>query len=313
MLIGIVMISNLAFGFDESQLQAELERAQHGDCSSQIEVANYYYNQKEFQTALYWLNKVMDNKGKNTDSPKGYACQCLGLMYLYGQGVPQSMDVAEIWWQRGVDYKDYGCADDLIWLYEIASKKDGQKAFQARIKAADLGNYESALIVAMQYEFGSANPKYPVVEKNYAKAINYYRKYSNELESQTRTKQADQNGEVYYTMKCDCLIDYKLAIAYFIGENGVTKDYELAVVYLTRSINSYLDPKPGRMSAPERMINIGKRQLTDDELGDAMWKLSICYRFGRGVRESAIKALEWTQKAAEKGNKNAINLLNKNN
>jgi TPR repeat protein len=226
-------------------------------------------------------------------------------MYFDGNGVSSSLDEAEKWWLRGSEYNDKGSAHNLSWIYENTTKKNAQKAFEYRIKHADLGGYESALVVAKLYEFGNTSEKYPDVQIDYAKAIEYYEKYSESLQSSSRTRKTDNDGNSYDVNKSNFLIDYKLANAYFSGQDGVTKDYDKAYLYLTKSVNSYLYPK--------YQINVGKRKLTDEELGDAMWKLSVCYRFGRGVTQSAIKALEWTQKAAEKGNQNAINLLNTNN
>jgi TPR repeat protein len=280
MLIGIVMISNLAFGFDESQLQTKLSEARNGSCDSQIQVAEYYYNQKDYQTALQWLNMVIDNTAPNTQSEKGQACHYLGHLYYYGYEVSQSLDDAEKWWLQGVEYKNERSAYDLTCIYEGSIKKNAQKAFEYRIKDADMGGYDSALVVAKLYEFGNNSEKYPAITIDYAKAIEYYEKYSESLQLSSRTRKTDNEGNYYYVCKSNFLINYKLATAYFSGQDGVTKNYDKACLYLNKSINSYLYPK--------YQINVGTRQLTDEELGDAMWKLSVCYRFGRGVTQNPI-------------------------
>jgi TPR repeat protein len=303
--VGFVSIINVAFGFDESQLQAELEQAQNGNCYSQIDLAKYYYNQKDYTSALQWLNRVIDNP--QTDTKKGVACLYLGVMCAEGCGVSKSLDNAEMWWKQGLEYEELDrrlCAYNLSWLYESTIKKNPQKAFYYRIKDADLGGYESALVVAKLYEFGNTGEKYPNVRIDYAKAIEYYEKYLKNIFSYG-SEQVDENGVRHFIEKVDPLIAYKVAKAYFNGTDGVKQDYGKAAEYFKSCIEPYSHAMECR--------NVSERLLTDEELGDAMWNLSICYRFGRGVTQNAISAYKLAKKASEKGNQNAINLLKNNN
>ena len=89
---------------------------------------------------------------------------------------------------------------------------------------------------------------------------------------------------------------YKLGSWYFKGESNLSQNYD-------RAYNLFNEALEMNERSEE------SKKLTQEEEGDILWNLSICYRFGRGVEKDELIARRYVKKAAEKGNKDAISLL----
>ena len=92
--------------------------AEKGDIGAQFSLARVYYDgsrtiPRNFGRALFYFGAVArqhwskDGKiiGKESSGKTlfGAAASYLGLMHMRGEGVPQSLEKAKIWFQRGVE------------------------------------------------------------------------------------------------------------------------------------------------------------------------------------------------------------------
>lgn len=303
MLIGFLLNSIVCYG--ETNLQERITEANKGNASAQKSLVRYYYNNNEYSSCKEWATKLLNNTEANKEG-RVTANLYLGLLYANGKGVGKSRQTAIEYLKNGVELESAECADLLSQIYEIDSEnRDLTKAFEWLKKSAELGDYQNALLVAMYYEnglgkFNKSNLNFPEISVNYPVAIKYYELYIKNLPSYL----PNPERKYQYKSRHDPEIEYKIANAYFYGENGVEQNYEKAASYLELFINDNGDIN-GYM---ERAIT-----LPDQKVGECLWNLSTCYRFGRGVVQNELTARKLIRKAAEKGNEKAINFLNKDN
>jgi len=301
--------------FADDYIQKYLSEAEKGESRSQLELVRYYYKAKENSQVEYWGMKLLDNE-KGTDNEKGIVCEILGLMYIPDRRVRQEDNVfhyaktyagvdekTEKYWKLGVDFGNSSCAFHLAKAYEY--RKDKDKAFEWYVKAADLGDNESCRLVARQYDDFStdnadslANMRIANLKPDIVKSVMYYEKYIMSLRDYFVNK--DSNILVKEKDPAICCL---LAEIYFYGRDKIMKDYLRAVSYYENALSYELE------NMPDVEYKIVSRKLTDEEMGEAMWNLSTCYRFGRGVVKNELKAYRLTRMAAEKGNEKAIKLL----
>lgn len=80
---------------------------------------------------------------------------------------------------------------------------------------------------------------------------------------------------------------YQMGIYYYSGE-FISRDYEKAVEYFKKALDS--------------------KYLLNDAKGDICKRLSVCYRFGRGVKANEVLADEYTRMGASFGNPDATKI-----
>lgn len=129
------------------------------------------------------------------------------------------------------------------------------------------------------------------------KALHYYNKYLSLVESQKR--------DGHRQISVEPTTKYKVSNMYYWGQNGVEQNYEKALSIFESII---------REDANKEMyfLSDGEQWLSDEEIGEVYWLMSVCYRFGRGVVKNSLAAMKYTNKAAKNGNKKAIELLKNN-
>lgn len=291
LLLVLLPISKEAFGMTSVS-------SEETDHKKAFELGKKYYKEKNYAGAVKWFNQVIEDSSASKLT-KGEACEYLGVMYHNGGDIPVSIDEAERWWIKGVE--DYGsryCGNHLIRIYESGTvrPKDLREAFKWRKKNAELGECESALIVGQAYETGNSINGYPAVERNNTEAIKFYLKFLNSWSSYLFNKgsRVDEFRKIVPT------IEYKVGYAYLNGTDGLPQDYEAAVETFRSLVDNVeaFENKKGE-----------KTLLSDAEIGEVMWDLGVCYRFGRGVTKNDLSARKWTRKAAERGNQKALKLL----
>jgi TPR repeat protein len=111
--------------------------------------------------AMVWYRKAAD---------QGFAPSefDLGVMYAEGEGVRPDPATALVWFRKAADH---GFLDAQVRLGEMAFvNSDFPEAFRWFKKAADQGDERAAFNVGSLYQTGRG------VEKNEAKAVEYYRK-----------------------------------------------------------------------------------------------------------------------------------------
>lgn len=299
----LIVLLNAIVSYGEINVQERIAEANKGDASAQASLVRYYYGNKEYGSCTEWAMTLVNNTGTNKDQ-RITANLYLGLLYANGEGVDKSRQMAISYLENGVKLESADCADILSQIYEIDSEnRNLTKAFEWLKKSAELGDYQNAYSIAVHYEIGSgkfkkSNLNFPEPITNYQMAIKYYELYIENLPFY----KPNPEHEYQRKRRHDPEIEYKIANAYFYGEIGVAPNYEKAIKYY----NIFIDGNGDTNSYMKRGVT-----MSDQKLGEALWNLSTCYRFGRGVVKNELTARKLIRKAAEKGNEKAINFLNK--
>lgn len=269
-----------------TNLQEIIAKALDGDASYQSKLVDYYYNTtKNYMEAVRWC-KIMAENSNAKENNKEYANYILGICAYYGRCSEKSIKKAITWWKRGVENKSGRCAWILAYVY-VKDLKDSIEAIKWYKRSAELKNKEAAYFLAQLYENGfetsnGTNVFYPNVDRNISQAEKYYAIYLGEF--------FDENHN-------NSKLLYKLAKWNYFGEGNLPQNY-------TRALGLFISAIKYNDNCKEEY------KLSTDEECDALWKISICYRFGRGVEKDELTARRYVKKAAEKGNKNAKALLN---
>lgn len=306
-IIGLVCALG-AFALTPEELSKYTVKAEEGDDYSQMLIMDHFQRKKDYQTANKWAHTLHDNTSAS-EKRRGMACQYLGVNAYNGNGMTESTDDARNWWKLGAELGDDHSARLMAEIHDdsrLPALLDRAEAWIWYVKAADLGNNHCCRLVARQYDeappAGNAvrpDSIYPGLTRNIALSTKYWEKF---LSSRKSYKPAE-GGYVGYYRKGYPDIYYLLAGRYFTGEDGVTQDFAKAVEYYVEAVNTTEHTEHNAADA---------RPLTDEETGEAMWRISTCYRFGRGVVQNELTARKWTRRAAAKGHRAARQLLGKN-
>lgn len=272
------------------KLQQTIEKASRGESSYQSDLVDYYYNTaKNYSEAIKWCNILIANQNAK-DYNKEYANRILGHCAFKGAGMEKSIDNAITYWKRGVEYKGGSCALSLARVY-ASQLKDSIESIKWYKHAADLENKTAAYYLAQLYENGfvlTSNDTpiyYPNIGKDISQASKYYDIYIKNM------------GYNWSGVPTNSKLLYKLARWHYSGEGSLAKNYFRAFELLNSAVESNENSKE-------------EYKLSSEEEGDALWCISVCYRFGRGVEKDELIARRYVKRAAEKGNENAISLLN---
>lgn len=271
------------------KLQQTIEKASRGESSYQSDLVDYYYNTaKNYSEAIKWCNVLIANQNAK-DNNKEYANRILGNCAFKGTGMEKSIDNAITYWKRGVEYKGGACALSLARVY-ASQLKDSIESIKWYKHAADLENKTAAYYLAQLYENGYIMTQngikiyYPNIDKDIYQASKYYDIYINHM------------GYNWSGVPTNSKLLYKLAMWHYTGEGGLVKNYARAIDLLNTAVESNVNCKE-------------EYKLSSEDEGNALWYISICYRFGRGVEKDELIARRYVKRAADKGNVNAKSLL----
>lgn len=272
-----------------ANLPLTIEKASKGESSSQSDLVDYYYNTaKNYNEAIHWCNILIENVDAKEHS-KEYANRILGYCAYEGTGMNKSLDDAIRYWKQGVQFKGGSCALSLARIY-AKELRDSIESINWYKKSAELENKNAAYFLAQLYEAGyilGANGEkiyYPNILKDMSNAAKYYDVYIKNM------------GYSWSGVPTNSKLLYKLARWHYAGEGNMIKDYTKAFNFFNMAIEMNESSKD-------------EYKLTQSEEGNALWCISVCYRFGRGVEKDELIARRYVKKAAEKGNKHAIELL----
>lgn len=294
---------------EKAQISQLVEKASQGDCKSQVKLMYSYYKNKNYQDAVSWATIIIESeKCGNEEKCKSY--ELLGICAFNGQGMEESATKAFDYWSTGTTIGSHSCALQLATVCEEDERyRNYAKAWYWYVKAADLGDKKIRKFVAEQYENPQATiisyndngtvkfrkKEYPIKEPDLEKALYYY-----ELYFSTGTSRIT-NG--IWTHSVEPQSKYKVAKWYFSVDSGIQQNYDKAV-------SLFQDIIEVQTNRERFFLYDGEEWLSEDQLGELYWYMSVCYRFGRGVTKNALKALNYTKRAADLGNDEAINLLN---
>ena len=286
-LIAIFIFPSHGLAKEISNLPLAIEKASHGESSYQSDLVDYYYNTtKNYTEAIKWSNTLIENHNAR-ESEKEYANRILGYCAYKGTGLNKSTEDAIKYWKQGVLFKGGSCALSLARIYakELRDSVESIKWYQ---KSAELDNATAALFLAQLYETGYVNGVndkriyYPNISKDISLSAKYYEVYIKKMG--------------YSGVPTNAKLLYKLAIWFYIGEENIEMNYTKAFNYFNSAIECNENSK-------------AENKLTTTEEGNALWHISLCYRFGRGVEQDGLMSERFLKRAFEKGNENAINLL----
>lgn len=291
--LSLVLLAVFSLGSEAKEianLQEVIKKANNGDSSSQSDLIDYYYNRiKNYDEAISYCELLLNNSNAEEHN-KEYANRILGLCAEYGTGMPKSLDNAVSYFKNGIELKGPSSAYSLAKLYE-REMKDSVEAINCYRESAELGDKGSMLFLGELYEKGfiensnKTKTFYPDVKKDISQAAKFYDLY------------IDKMGHYRGAAPINSQLLYKVGQWYYEGEGNMEKNFTKAFNYLDNAIK-------GNENSSE------DKKLTKEEMGNALWCLSVCYRFGRGTDKDELQARRYVKRAAEIGNQNAISLLN---
>jgi len=288
-IVAIIIFPIQGVSKEIANLPLTIEKASKGESSAQSNLVDYYYNTaKNYSEAIHWCNILIENADAK-EHYKEYANRILGYCAYEGTGMNKSLDNAIRYWNQGVRLKGGSCALSLARIYakELRDSVESIKWYQ---KSAELENKTAANFLAQLYEMGyvlRSNDKkiyYPNIRRDIAQAAKFYEVYIKNM------------GYKWSGVPTNSKLLYKLAQWYYTGEENLERNYSKAFNYFNRAIESNENSNT-------------EYKLTSSEEGNALWCISVCYRFGRGVEKDELIARRYVKRAAEKGNENAIALL----
>lgn len=266
-----------------------------GDYISLLKMA--VYNEKglltgspNYSEALKYYLRVKDQWLKNNASPAGLIANKIGEYYSYGKGVTPDLDKAIEHYKESVKLGFFDSYDGLAYAYN--QKGLLTEAFEALVSAYEKGMMYVCNNIGDCYYYGRGTAQ------NFEKAYNYFEKGAdtNPL-CKYRQSEMLRNGEgVQQNVKManqlleeasDSGVDraqYKFACFLYEGIN-FAQDYSKAIELFEKALTS--------------------QYMIDEAKGDICRKLSICYRFGRGVTASEQMADKYNNLAASYGDINA--------
>lgn len=231
----------------------------------------------------------------------------LGDLFNYGEGGDE-YEYIENWEQNTVEAeKWYICAAERSWQYaaKLADKyleedelKDEEKACLWLKKAGEV------LLVDEQWMKTSdaivqrvLGDYYFSVEQNYEKAVKYYLLAT---QAENLSEYLMSGEEEYHLLLRK---DYRLGLCYYHGW-GVAQNYDLAAEWFVKATSySCMEGCNGKYAELFPML----RTLAEKENNAAaQYGLGLTYERGNGVEANEKLAVEWYQKAAERGDLDAI-------
>jgi len=308
----------------QAQISSELLRkANNGDADAMNWIGYDYMQgdrvQQNYVTAMEWFQKAAE-KGNAS------AMIWVGLLFFNGQGVAQDYSKAMEWFRKAAANgntgklhtveqgetlyglaKRYGVTMDELISANPGSDK-GIKKGQELVIPCD-GTSAYAIIDAPQqvqeagwamFNIGNLYFDAKGVTQDYDKAMEWYQKAAD--------------------------IDYLPAIhnvgyLYYHGY-GVPQDYKKAFQYFSRASERGYALSKGKLGEMyyngyyveqdyDKAFELLKKaaEATDGSNGDAMKRLSDCYRFGKGTTKDLEKAEYWLKKAQDNGSKDANKII----
>ncbi len=258
---------------------------------------------------------------------KGYAeaQYNLGVMYEFGQGVPQDFAEAVKWYRKSADQ---GYTKALVSLgdkYENGQgvPQDYAESLKLYRKAADQGYSLAQIKLGNKYGLGQGVPE------DFAEAAKWYRKAADQGRDQAEfmlgshyetglgVPQDFAEAVKWYRKAADqghsrALLS--LGNMYFHGQ-GVPQDYAEALILYKKAADQG-DPMSQCMLGAMYLLGKGvsqdyaealkwSRKAADQGIATAQFNLGRMYDKGLGVSKDDTEALKWYQMAADQGDASA--------
>lgn len=202
-------------------------------------LAEIYYERKDYSTAMEWALKA---KGNST------AQLVIGLMYKFGYGVPVNLSKAFEWFQKGAEMNSRGCLRNIADFYEkgLVVEQDLPTALKYFQRAGELGDTAACMRLATLYSLGEHS--HFDVKADPQLALTYYLKipekkllssaYLSEcIGDEYRKLGRYKDAFKWFKISADLghkRAQYLLALLYMSGDGGI-KDTEWALYWLKKS------------------------------------------------------------------------------
>jgi len=213
------------------------------------------------------------------------ACNYIGTMYHYGQGVPQDYHQAASWYDKAAQQGNALSQAHLGYMYEtgLGVALDRKQALDWYRKAADQGDTYSQISIGNMYEHGEG------VKQDYGRAMQWF------------LKAAEQDDAVAQT---------RVAFMYEQAK-GVSQDYAQAAHWYRRAADlgdEFAQLQLGTFYAYGRGVPLDygiavewyrKAAAQGDTI--AQYDIGYAYEKGLGVAQDNPQAMEWYRRAVNKG------------
>ncbi|PAF49705.1 hypothetical protein BKH43_06340 [Helicobacter sp. 13S00401-1] len=232
--------------------------------------------------------KALDLFNTSCNQGNPAACFGIGVMFMYGAGVPQDRSKATRYYQMGCSGGDPTACTNLGMLYDEEAKQPGnpRKAAEMYMTGCQGGDVESCNNLAWAYSNGVGVPK------NYQMALQYYKfacdngsdigcynlgllTNTNSIYGPNKATMTPLEQNVAACNAGDVEGCANLGWMYTVGTHGVSKNYRLASQYLNTAC-------------------IGG-------VGSACNNLGVLYEKGQGVTQNKAQALELYSLACDRG------------
>jgi TPR repeat protein len=168
------------------------------------------YQRGDYATAMRIIQPLANRGEANAQNT-------LGLMYHFGQGVPQSLAEAARWYRKAADQGEADAQNSLGWVYQY-TQGDYVEAVKWYRKAADQGHS------AAQFNFGGMYYYGYGLLQDYAWALYWYRKAAEQGEAKALSALGVmyQNGQAVPQDYVQAYMWYNLAVSRFPASDEET-------------------------------------------------------------------------------------------
>lgn len=265
-----------------------------GDLISTFSMGSYYERglvngKPDFTKSLECYLKAK-NYWETNIKPAGLIANKIAEYYLYGRGVEIDLDRAISYYKESIELGFFESYMNLATAYH--KKGDFRKSYQSLLSGYENGIMYVCNNLGDAYYYGRGT------EQSYEKAYEMFKKGSDsdpmckyrQSEMLRRGEGVEQNYEAAYKLLEEAAISGFAKAQYRLGcdlYEGILipRNYSKSVDYFIKALQG--------------------KYMIDEIKGDICRKLSICYRFGRGVEANEQQADEYNRLAASYGEPNA--------
>ena len=182
----------------QKAIEALMHKANNGDTDAMNELGSLYNGMGNYEQAFKWWKQSAELGNRNAQDD-------LGRLYMWGEGVPANLGLAEYWLTKAVDAGNEWAANSLGELYvEAGSYPTALKWFNKALESSD-NRLRTGAMAGIGY---------------------LYKKEGDTSKSIIWWQQAAELGDAW--------AQSELGYAYLNG-NGISRDLELAKKWLTKA------------------------------------------------------------------------------
>lgn len=229
-----------------------------------------YGTEKNYAEAVKWYKKAAEQGNV-------WSQNRLGNLYIDDEGPGKDYDEAFKWYMKAAEQNHSAAQTSVGYMYEngYGIAQNYAKAVEYYRKAAENGNASAQRNMGIVYEKGIG------VDIDYAEAIKWFNKALKTNPNYAKVKtdiarvEKKQNSSASEEAESEAERLFNKGVDYYIGRNGVKKDYAQAFTYF--------------------------KQVADKGLASAQHNVGYFYDKGLGVKQNSVEAVKWYKLAAEQG------------